>query len=129
MATMSDLVRVDSALAHEAGFRLPLYLIRAVHQDCAAWTDEDTHRTGVPQDETGRLWDLLWMAVSAVRRHGRLALVPIPFGVYRVPRTIRCEDVARAEDGDGEIAELVRLRLRREGDMLIIDSEQAEAVA
>ncbi len=64
------LVAVPEAIAHEAGFRYPVALTRAVWLDCVKWTDEDTRRTGMPQDEAGRLWDALWMTKHAIRRAG-----------------------------------------------------------
>ncbi|KLD26130.1 hypothetical protein TB9_23405, partial [Xanthomonas perforans] len=53
-----DLVDV-SALAREAGFNVPVAVTRAVWADCVAWSQEDTKRKHVPQDEQGRLWDVL----------------------------------------------------------------------
>ena len=49
-------------LARQAGFSVPVALTSAVWHDCVAWTDEDTENTGAPQDETGRLWDIVWVA-------------------------------------------------------------------
>ena len=53
-----------SALAREAGFRLPLAITAGVH---ALLSD-------IPQDSgedyTGRLWDVLWMASLAAKRNG-----------------------------------------------------------
>ena len=53
--------------AREAGFRYPVAMTSAAWSDCVAWTDEDTQRQA-PQDESGRLWDVLWMAKQAARR-------------------------------------------------------------
>jgi hypothetical protein len=78
------LVLVDQGLAADAGFRVPVALTRAVFEDCVGWTAEDTHRTGVLQDEVGRLWDVLAMAARAamkVRGNDR-----VRFQLYRVPR-------------------------------------------
>lgn len=48
--------------AHEAGFRCPVALTRAAWEDCVAWSEADTDRKHWPQDQAGRLWDVLSMA-------------------------------------------------------------------
>ncbi len=78
------LVPVDQDLAAQAGFAVPVALTRAVHEDCIAWTAEDTRRTGVVQDQTGRLWDVLTMAARAARR--ARGDDRVSFQVHRVPR-------------------------------------------
>ncbi|MGF6641283.1 DUF6573 family protein [Paraburkholderia sp. MM6662-R1] len=77
---IADGVLVDvSALAREAGFRIPVAVISAVWADCVAWTDADSER-----GESGRLWDVLWMgALAAKRARGAQR---IPFELHRVPR-------------------------------------------
>lgn len=74
--------------AREAGFRFPVALTRAAWEDCVAWNDDDSGRKHWPQDQTGRLWDVLTMTRfymrGAVRRNpaaDRFALQ-----VLRVPR-------------------------------------------
>jgi hypothetical protein len=92
------LVPVDQGLGADAGFRVPVALTRAVFEDCVAWTAEDTHRTGVLQDEVGRLWDVLVMAARAgrnVRGNDRVGVQ-----LYRVPRDrgrIRIDDLDDAQ--------------------------------
>jgi hypothetical protein len=56
-----------SELARQAGFRIPVALTRAV------WERYVKVPAGVTcQDETGRLWDILWMLSYAIRgRRGR----------------------------------------------------------
>jgi hypothetical protein len=93
-----ELVPVDPTLAAEAGFRYPVALTREVHEDCVRWTAADTARTGAPQDEIGRLWDLLWMARLAIRRAGHSDFTT--FQVYRLPRSITRATLLRLEDGD-----------------------------
>lgn len=76
---IEDGILVDvSELAREAGFRLPVAVTRAVWEDCVAWAGNQR----VQQDETGRLYDVLWMASLAARR-GQGSRVT--FKVYRVP--------------------------------------------
>ena len=82
---IADGVLVDvSTTAGEAGFRWPVALSQAAWEDCVAWTDSDNRRW-VHQDEHGRLWDVLWMAVNAIRRDssGQRAL---SFQLDRLPR-------------------------------------------
>ena len=58
-----------SATAKEAGIRFPVALTRAVFESCVALP---AGYVG-PQDEAGRLWDVVWMAsrkmIKLVRRH------------------------------------------------------------
>lgn len=80
------LVAIDPKLAREAGFVVPVALTEAAWHDCVTWSREDTQRTGTPQDEVGRLWDVLWMAARSGRQQeGQM----ISFTVYRVPRSTR----------------------------------------
>ena len=60
---LEDGVLVDAgAMAQEAGLRWPVALTRAV------WGAYVEVPPGVQaQDETGRLWDILWMASCAIR--------------------------------------------------------------
>lgn len=70
-------------VAKEAGFRIPVAITRAAWVDCVEWNETDSRRQTY-QDEAGRLWDVLWMAMNAARRGaGTQRLV---FAFYRVPR-------------------------------------------
>lgn len=70
-------------VAKEAGFRTPVAITRAAWVDCVEWSETDSRRQTY-QDEAGRLWDVLWMAMNAARRGtGTQRLV---FALYRVPR-------------------------------------------
>lgn len=81
---LQDGVLVDvSDTAREAGFRLPVAMTAAAWADAVAWSDADTVRQ-VPQDQSGRLWDVLFMACLAARRAANASLVG--FDVLRVPR-------------------------------------------
>ena len=92
---IADGVLVDvSDTARDAGFRVPVALTRAVWMDCVAWSDKDANNRGpgrdqyLPQDESGRLWDLLWMAGLSARREARCSSPRerFPFRLLRVPR-------------------------------------------
>lgn len=71
-----------SNLAREAGFRFPVALTEAAWADCVVWVDSDSAGQ-VQQSESGRLWDVLWMASLAARRS---AGSEIRFSVLRVAR-------------------------------------------
>jgi len=80
-------VLVDvSETAREAGFRVPVALTRTAWGDCVSWgTDADL---GIcHQDETGRLWDVLWMAWLAAKANKDADRAS--FTVNRVPRDSR----------------------------------------
>lgn len=81
---IDDGVLVDvTETATEAGFRVPVAMTRTAWADCVEWSDADSKRQ-THQDEAGRLWDVLWMAMVAARRgSGRQSL---QFQFYRVPR-------------------------------------------
>lgn len=87
--TRADLLRegqlVDvSATAKEAGFRFPVALTREAWLDCVEWSEADSDQQ-VLQDQSGRLWDVLWMAgLSARRNRGNASRVE--FEIWRVPR-------------------------------------------
>lgn len=72
--------------ARGVGFRIPVALTRTAWSDCVAWAEEDNERV-VYQDESGRLWDLLWMAINAARRNTEASR--LEFKVLRVPRDSR----------------------------------------
>jgi hypothetical protein len=78
------LVAVPDAIAREAGFRYPVAMTAAAWSDCVEWTDADNRRKDTLQDETGRLWDVLFMARLAIRRAGDTDRVPVR--LVRVPR-------------------------------------------
>lgn len=71
--------------ARGAGFTTPVALTAAVYADCVAWTPKDEARKGgTGQGESGRLWDVLWMAGLAARRARDTDRTE--FELVRVPR-------------------------------------------
>lgn len=85
-------------LAQEAGIRWPVALTAAAWEDCVTWTAQDRSRHGVPNDETGRLWDVLFMARMGMRMSS--GGTQMFFRLRRVPRT-----------GTGKLPRLVTLKL------------------
>ncbi len=82
---IDDGVLIDATeMARDAGFKWPLALTAAAWADCVAWTDTDNERQ-VYQDQSGRLWDVLFMASFAVRT-ARNAIRQLQFGLQRIPR-------------------------------------------
>lgn len=81
---LADGVLIDvTETAQEAGFRLPVALTSAAWHQTVEWTDADSRRQ-TPQDEAGRLWDVLWMAYLAARRASGSCRVQ--FQLLAVPR-------------------------------------------
>lgn len=81
---IEDGVLVDvSDMAREAGFRWPVAMTSAAWADCVAWSEDDDQRQ-VYQDESGRLWDVLWMAFVAIRSAN--GGTQLEYQLYRVPR-------------------------------------------
>ena len=96
---IEDGVLIDAgAMAKEAGFKWPVVLTTAAWADCVAWTDEDSQKQ-VHQDQSGRLWDVLYMAAHGIRV-SKGSGDRFQFQFYRVPR-----------DGQSMEAELTTLKL------------------
>lgn len=65
---LEDGVLVDvSERAREAGFRIPVALTARAWSECVAWPETES----AIQDESGRLWDVVFMAAAAARRAAR----------------------------------------------------------
>jgi len=96
---IEDGVLIDvGSMAKEAGFKWPVALTADAWADCVAWTEDDS-RQQVYQDESGRLWDLVFMASHAIRS-SKDSGDRLLFQLYRVPR-----------DGHATDAVLVTLKL------------------
>jgi hypothetical protein len=82
---IDDGVLIDvGEMAQEAGFKLPVAMTTAAWSDCVDWSEDDSDRQ-IHQDQSGRLWDVLFMASHAIRIHtGQVS--QLPFTLYRVPR-------------------------------------------
>jgi hypothetical protein len=97
---IEDGVLIDvSPIAKESGFNeWPVSMTAGAWADCVAWSDTDS-QTQVYQDQSGRLYDVIFMAFQAIclsREVGDRLL----FRLYRVPR-----------DGRSTEAELTTLKL------------------
>ncbi len=96
---LADGVLIEAgSIASEAGFRWPVAITAAAWADCVAWTDADSERQ-VFQDQSGRLWDVLFVAAHAIRAQSD-AGPQLLFALNRVPR-----------DGQATTAELATLKL------------------
>lgn len=96
---IDDGVLIDVGdMAQEAGFKLPVAMTVAAWADCVDWSEDDSERQ-VHQDQSGRLWDVLFMASHAIRTHTGQAS-RLPFTLYRVPR-----------DGCARKSELAQLKV------------------
>ena len=82
---IEDGVLVDAgSTAQEVGFTIPVALTSAVWADCVAWTDDDSRKNPF-QDQSGRLYDVLFMASFAIRTSAN-AGDRLLYELYRVPR-------------------------------------------
>jgi hypothetical protein len=70
-----------SEMAREAGIKFPVAMTRNAWADTVEWTEADSKRQ-THQDESGRLWDVLWMLKCAARRGGS----QLTFELSRIPR-------------------------------------------
>jgi hypothetical protein len=73
-----------SETAEEAGFTLPVAMTATVWSDCVAWTQDDNVKQAY-QDESGRLWDILFMAYHGIRTN-KASGDQLLYQLYRVPR-------------------------------------------
>ncbi|MCP4284514.1 MAG: hypothetical protein GY792_08690 [Gammaproteobacteria bacterium] len=82
---IEDGVLVDAGpMAKEVGFTLAVALTSAVWADCVVWSDDDSQKQG-HQDQSGRHYDVLFMAAFAIRTSedsGDRLL----YELYRIPR-------------------------------------------
>jgi hypothetical protein len=87
-----------SNMAREAGIVFPVAITRAAWDDCVEWAEADSKRQTY-QDESGRLWDVLWMLRCAVKRGGS----EIRYQLYRgiKPRLVTLKAICGPGD-DGE---------------------------
>lgn len=82
---IDDGVLIDTgSMAQEAGFKWPVAVTSAAWADCIAWTEDDSDKQ-VYQDQSGRLWDVLFMASHAIRQ-GSGSGDRLLFKLYRVRR-------------------------------------------
>lgn len=88
-----------SEMAREAGFCVPVAITAAAWDDCVAWSSDDSKRQ-THQDETGRLWDVLWMASVAARMCRDEMRDTIYYRLHRVPR-----------GGRGRLPRLAKLKI------------------
>ena len=82
---IEDGVLIDpGSMAQEAGFKWPVALTANAWADCVAWNDDDSQKQ-VHQDQSGRLWDVVYMASHAIRT-SKDSGDQLLFQLYRVPR-------------------------------------------
>jgi hypothetical protein len=94
------LIAVDADLAANAGFRAPVALTQAVFETCVR-VPKGVHC----QDETGRLFDVLWMASQAFRdvdmKESRVAVQLYVRNDNKAARLIRLlADIGPGDNGE-----------------------------
>lgn len=81
---LEDGVLVDvSTTAKEAGVKFPCAMTREAYTQFVEWSEADSARKGTCQDESGRLWDVVWMLRCAAKRSEG---DQIDFDLFVVPR-------------------------------------------
>ena len=59
---IEDGVLIDAgSMAQEAGFKWPVAVTSTAWSDCVAWSEDDSDKQ-VHQDQSGRVWDVLFSA-------------------------------------------------------------------
>ncbi len=84
-----------STMSQEAGFKWPVALTNAAWQDCVAWSDDDDEKQTC-QDESGRLWDVLFLAFYAIKTASESG-DRLLFKLYRVPRDGKYREAQEVE--------------------------------
>lgn len=85
---IADGVLIDATeLATDAGFKWPVALTAAAWAESVAWSDADNKRQAY-QDQSGRLWDVLFMAAYAIRTAGNVDQ-QLLFDLHCIPRNGR----------------------------------------
>ncbi len=101
---ISDGILIDvSKQARDLGFRYPVAVTDTIWNSCINW---DNEQEKIHQDESGRLYDVLWMAMlMAKRTKGEQAF----FDVYRVPngKSLPCPVTLKSVCGPGDQGEPV----------------------
>lgn len=83
---VEDGVLVDvTETAQKANIRFPVALTRAVFEDCVAWSKKDAKESRHLQDESGRLWDVVWLLYLAMRS-AKNQQSEVVFQLHRIPR-------------------------------------------
>ena len=66
---IEDGVLIDvTTMAKDAGFKMPTVVTQSIWHD---WIEPDAEAKSLGQDVNGRLWDLLFMAHTAIKRANR----------------------------------------------------------
>lgn len=92
-----------SATAQKAGFKIPVAVTNSVWDDFIQWSNVDNGKQGY-QDQSGRLWDVLYMLYIAILKTSNAAcvfykLLVIPRdGRSKKPKTIRLKAVIGGGD-------------------------------
>ena len=76
----------------EAGFKIPVAVTQAVWEKYISWTDKDTDKQSY-QNESGRLWDVIWMLRMAANR-SRIENTTF-YQLYVIPRDGRSRKPAK----------------------------------
>lgn len=72
-----------SKMAKQAGFKISVAVTHAVWDQYIEWTEEDTKKQTM-QDQSSRLWDVLWMLYAACKRSKGESC--IQYELYVIPR-------------------------------------------
>lgn len=98
------LVRINDEQSQEAGIKFPVYLTRSV------WDKYVEVPEGMEgeQDQSGRLWDILFMfAMSARRTQGNLLFYEL---ICRIPDSGNWEASEKVLKGESRLNRLIRLK-------------------
>jgi hypothetical protein len=75
-----ELVALPEAICREAGLMVPVAVTRRVWEECIHWPEDERGM----QDETGRMWDVLFMGSMAAR--AKRGTDRVTYQLHVVPR-------------------------------------------
>ncbi len=64
------LIAIDEKISREAGMAVPVAITSSVYEQYVFWSEKDNVRQTY-QDQSGRLWDILWMCSLCLRLAAR----------------------------------------------------------
>lgn len=90
------LISIDEKIAKEAGLTVHVAVTSSVYYQYIYWKDEDNERQAY-QDESGRLWDVLWMCALSLRSAARKGIENTGSGLLFILHVIPRKETSKAQ--------------------------------
>ena len=90
------LIAIDEKISREAGMTVPVAITSSVYEQYVLWTEKDNARQTY-QDQSGRLWDILWMCSLCLRSAARKGIENTGSGILFQLLAIPKKEGSRAQ--------------------------------